>query len=273
VSVSFDWNYIAPFGSPLWFPLYALTNAFIGYLGCIILFMGLYYANTWNAQDFPFLAQALFDGTSNFTNYVVYNQTSVLNDAFEVDAGLLAQVGPPWLTASYVGYLITSNMGFTATFVHMLLWNFDDIKAGWSWASPSYLKKFLQPSSWRFWEGQESPEERNARKQNDPRLDPHYKLMMRNLYYEVPHWWWGTIVIICWVVALACLYVMKSTLPWWGFVLSTILSTIFLLFFGAQYGITGFQFNIQPICQMLAGYLFPGKPLASKAPCNVHIFY
>jgi hypothetical protein len=264
VSVSFDWNYIAPFGSPLWFPLYALTNAFIGYLGCIILFMGLYYANTWNAQDFPFLAQALFDGTSNFTNYVVYNQTSVLNDAFEVDAGLLAQVGPPWLTASYVGYLITSNMGFTATFVHMLLWNFDDIKAGWSWASPSYLKKFLQPSSWRFWEGQESPEERNARKQNDPRLDPHYKLMMRNLYYEVPHWWWGTIVIICWVVALACLYVMKSTLPWWGFVLSTILTTIFLLFFGAQYGITGFQFNIQPICQMLAGYLFPGKPLASK---------
>jgi hypothetical protein len=97
--------------------------------------------------------------------------------------------------------------------------------------------------------------------------------MMRNLYYEVPYWWWGTIVIICWVVALACLYVMKSTLPWWGFVLSTILTTIFLLFFGAQYGITGFQFNIQPICQMLAGYLFPGKPLASKAPCNVHIFH
>jgi len=26
---------------------------------------------------------------------------------------------------------------------------------------------------------------------------------------------------------------------------------------------TGFQYNIQPICQMLAGYMFPGKPLAN----------
>jgi hypothetical protein len=38
---------------------------------------------------------------------------------------------------------------------------------------------------------------------------------------------------------------------------------IFLLFFGAQYGITGFQYNIQPICQTLAGYMFPGRPLAN----------
>lgn len=36
-----------------------------------------------------------------------------------------------------------------------------------------------------------------------------------------------------------------------------------MLFFGAQMGITGFQFNVQPICQMLAGYMFPGRPLAN----------
>lgn len=36
-----------------------------------------------------------------------------------------------------------------------------------------------------------------------------------------------------------------------------------MLFLGAQTGLTGFIFNIQPICQMLAGYLFPGKPLAN----------
>jgi hypothetical protein len=28
-------------------------------------------------------------------------------------------------------------------------------------------------------------------------------------------------------------------------------------------GITGFQFNIQPICQMLGGYMFKGRPLAN----------
>ena len=36
-----------------------------------------------------------------------------------------------------------------------------------------------------------------------------------------------------------------------------------MLFFGTQMGITGFQFNVQPICQMLAGYMFPGRPLAN----------
>ena len=264
MAVSFDWNYIAPFGSPLWLPLNTVLNEFVGYLGCIIFFMGLYYSNTWRAQDFPFLAQQLLDGSSNSTNFVTYNQSAILNDQFVVDPAKLAAQGAPWLTASYLGYLVTSNMGFTATFVHMLLWNFDDIKQGWLWARPSNLKKLLQPGAWRFWANQETPEERNERMQGDHKLDPHYRLMVRNLYKEVPIWWWGIVLVVCWVVALGCLYSMKSTLPWWGFIISTIMLTLFLLFFGAQYGITGFQFNVQPICQTLAGYMFPGKPLASK---------
>jgi hypothetical protein len=265
VAIGFDWNYIAPFGSPLWLPLYTLFNEFVGYLGCIIFFMGLYYSNTFRAQDFPFMAQLLFDGSSNGSVYTVYNQTEILNSNFEIDPTLLAAKGTPFLTASYLGYLISSNMGFTATFVHMLLWNFDDIKHGWLWLRPSYLKQFLQPGAWKFWKNQETPEARYERKQNDPKLDPHYKLMMSNLYKEVPLWWWGAVLIICWAVGLGSLYALKSTLPWWGFLVSTIMMTIFLLFFGAQYGITGFQYNIQPICQTLAGYMFPGKPLASKS--------
>ena len=263
LAISFDWNYIAPFGSPLWLPLYTLVNEYIGYLGCVVFFMGLYYSNTFRAQDFPFLAQELFDGSSNGSIYSVYNQSAILNSNFEIDDALLDQMGTPFLTASYLGYLITSNMGFTATFVHMLLWNFDDIKYGWLWARPSNLARFLSPRSWRFWEQAETPEQRFARKQNDPQLDPHYKLMLSNMYQEVPLWWWGAVLVVCWAVGLGTLYALKSTLPWWGFLLSTILMTIFLLFFGAQYGITGFQFNIQPICQTLAGYMFPGRPLAN----------
>jgi hypothetical protein len=226
--------------------------------------MALYYTNTFRAQDFPFLAQQLFDGSSNSTNFVIYNQTQVLNADFEIDQALLSEIGTPFLTASYIGYLITTNMGFTATFVHMLLWNWDDLKAGWSWAAPSNIRKVIQTGSWKFWANQETPEERLERKQNDPNLDPHYKLMLRNLYREVPIWWWAAIVTICWIVGIVCLYIMKSTLPWWGFILSTLFTALFLLFFGAQQGITGFGFNLQPICQMLAGYLFPGKPLASR---------
>ncbi|KIW00506.1 OPT family small oligopeptide transporter [Verruconis gallopava] len=264
LAVSFDWQYIASLGSPMWYPLYSLTNSLIGYLLCIVVFMAVYYGNVWGSQKYPFLAQELFyPQGSNGTYYNVYNQTLILNSDFEIDKNLLAQEGTPALTGTYLVYLITSNMGFTATFVHMLLWNYDDIKAGWAWAAPSNLAKLFKKETWQFWKQKETPEERLERKQNDPTIDPHYKVMLKNLYREVPLWWWGSIVVIAFIMGIVCLYVMKSTLPWWGFVMSLIFSFVAMLFFGAQFGITGFQFNTQPFFQMIAGYMFPGRPLAN----------
>ncbi|KAI5271550.1 OPT superfamily oligopeptide transporter [Aureobasidium subglaciale] len=263
LSLCFDWQYIASLGSPLWLPLETLTNAFVGYIGCIALFIGLYYGNFWRAQDFPFLAQVLFIGESNGTYYDVYNQSLILNSKMEIDPALLDAQGLPHFCATYIGFLITSNMGFTATFIHMFLWNFDDIKAGWTWAKPSNLRKMFELRTYKSWQNQESPKDRLARKEADPNLDPHYKLMLRNLYPETPLWWWGAVVVISWAVGLGCLYGMDSTLPWWGLLLSTVLTFIFVLFFGAQMGITGFGFNLQPMCQMLAGYMFEGRPLAN----------
>ena len=40
------------------------------------------------------------------------------NDAFGNDTDLM--------TATYIGYLITTNMGTTANITHMFLWNFDE---------------------------------------------------------------------------------------------------------------------------------------------------
>lgn len=264
MSFSFDWNYVASLGSPLWYPLYALTNTFIGYLGCIILFMAIYYGNVWRAQDFPFLSQLLYYEDSNSSYFDQYNQTLILNADATVNQTLLHEQGIPWVTGTYAAYLITSNMGLTATLTHMFLWNFDDIKAGWAWAAPSRMKKWLKPETYRFWENVETPEERLARVQGDESLDPHYRLMVANLYRDTAQWWWGAVLLCCFIVAMVCLYEMKSTLPWWGFIVSLLLTFLFMLFFGAQYGLTGFQFNVQPICQMLAGYMFPGRPLASK---------
>lgn len=266
LSLCLDWQYIASLGSPLWLPLETMVNSVVGYLGCIVLFMGLYYGNIFRAQDFPFLSQELFDTASNGTNAFIYNQTSIMTPEFIIDQKALDAQGLPWITATYLGYLITTNLGLTATFTHMLLWNFDDLKAGKEWASPSSIKKMLSDPNWyKFWYKRTAEEEAAwaEEKLNDERCDPHYKLMMRNGYKEAPMWWWGALLAMSWVIGIVCLYVMKSTLPWWGFILSSLFTMVFLLFFGAQYGITGFGFNIQPICQMLAGYLFPGRPLAN----------
>jgi OPT family oligopeptide transporter len=260
LSFCFDWQYIASTGSPLWVPLQTLINSWIGSLLCVALFMALYYGNVWRALDFPFLAQQLFDTTSNSTNYVSYNQTAILNAKNEIDPAAVAQQGLPYLTATYIGYLITTNMGLSAAVVHMILFNYDDVKSGWSFLSLANLRKLVDPSTYRFWEFSESAEQKAADRAN-PDLDPHYKLLLD--YKQVPQWWWAAVLAASFAIGIACIYVLDSTLPWWGYIIAVLLATFMILFFGAQMAITGFQFNQQPIIQMIAGYCHPNRPIAN----------
>ena len=64
-----------------------------------------------SSNSFPFLAQVLFTGESNGTNYVQYNQTLILNSKMEIDQTLLDTVGPPHLTATYIGCECSVNLG------------------------------------------------------------------------------------------------------------------------------------------------------------------
>jgi len=263
LSICFDWQYIASLGSPMWLPIVTLTNTFIGYVLCIILFMGIYYGNIWRSQDFPFLSQLLYDSTSNSTVFAQYNITQILTPQNFIDRAGLEANGIPYLTGTYVTYLITTNCGCTATLVHMCLWNWDDIKAAFSFLLPSNLKKLLQPSFWIFWKGGKTKEEHKREVLENPRMDPHYKMMVQAGYDEVPNWWYGNVLLLSFIVGMGTIYAVKSSLPWWGYIISNIFALIFILIFGAQMGITGFQFNQQPIIQMIAGYLHPGKPLGA----------
>lgn len=51
------------------------------------------------------------------------------------------------------------------------------------------------------------------------------------------------------------LTIHQSTLPWWGFLLSVGFTTVFMLFFGALNGISGFGYNIQSVypCVSMVG--------------------
>jgi OPT family oligopeptide transporter len=256
-----DWQYIAGTQSPLWFPLQTLVNNLVGYMLCIFVFMGVYYMNIWNAQDFPFLSQLLFSNTSNSTVYQEYNQTAVLNSDNILDPVALEQLGIPYFATTYAVYILSTNLAITATFTHMFLWNYNDIKSAWGFASMQNLRSYMRPSSWnwRFWSGDERNEDIGHNPEGD--IDPHYRLML--VYKDSPDWWYGLVLVASIITGLVCLYEVNSTLPWWGFLVACLLSSICILFFGAQYAITGFQFIIQPIIQMIGGYLHPGYPVAN----------
>jgi hypothetical protein len=75
-----------------------------------------------------------------------------------------------------------TNLAICATFTHLLLWNYGDIKSGWAFASPANLKKTFNPKNWniRSWT---SPAHMPS---EDPETDPHYRLMLA--YTDAPDW-------------------------------------------------------------------------------------
>ncbi|KAN0091066.1 OPT oligopeptide transporter domain containing protein [Tylopilus felleus] len=251
LSLCFDWQYISGGVNPMTIPLKAQFSNFIGYILCMVVFVAVFYKNIWQAQNFPFLSQLLY-----YENGTQYNQTLILNSNYEVDPTLLAEQGLPWYSSTWVVNLLATNLGLAATFTHLLLWNLDDLRAAWSWASPRALKETWKTSNWKFWQNDGM---RNVDEEKE--LDPHYREMLK--YPDAPNSWYFLTFLLSFIVALVVIYKTDSTLPWWGFVIAILLATLSILFFGALYAITGLGFIIQPFVQMIGGFLHPGKPMAN----------
>ncbi|KAF8853981.1 OPT superfamily oligopeptide transporter [Acephala macrosclerotiorum] len=231
---------------------------FVGYVLCVGVFTGVYYGNIWRAQDFPFLSQLLFIGESNGTTFIQYNQTAILNESGEVDLILPAQQGLPYFAVTFAFYIPAINFSITATSIHLWLWNWVGIKSALDFISLANLIHLVSPRkwNWRFWTARDS---RSGIA--DTEHDPHFRLMLQ--YKDAPDWWYGIIFVIYVAIGFTMMYPTNSTLPWWAFFIACGLSCIYILFFGAQYAMTGYQYDTQPVIQMIGGYLHPGFPKAN----------
>jgi len=67
------------------------------------------------------------------------------------------------------------SQGLAATFTHLLLWNWDDLRSAWSWMTPSGIKQWWANFNWKFWQAD------GMREQDidDDQIDPHYKQMLK----------------------------------------------------------------------------------------------
>lgn len=249
-SISFDWNYI---GSGLFFlPPQTLINQFIGYIGCIILFVSIYYGNLWRAFDFPFLSQQLFSADSTSEAFAVYNQSRILNSNHELDEAALQREGLPFFATTYAASLLSANLGITAAITHIALYNRDTLQKAFD-------------VDYKWWFNLIKNPRQNFRKRShgaaDDETDPHYRMMLA--YKEVPNWWYTLLLVASIATGMGCSYSLGSTLPWWGFVIALTLSSLGTLFFGALAGLLGFGVPITSVIQLMGGYIHPGKPVAN----------
>ncbi|ETW81029.1 oligopeptide transporter [Heterobasidion irregulare TC 32-1] len=252
LSLCLDWQYISGGVNPMAIPLRAQVSNLIGYILCMVVFVAVYYNNIWDSKNFPFLSQELF-----YQNGTVYDQLLILNDKLEVDPVLLEQQGLPFYAGTWIINLLVSNMGMAATFTHLLLWNRDDLRTAWNWATPAGIKRIWANFNWKFWHDDGQREQPNA----DDDIDPHYRAMLK--YPDAPNSWYVVTLAASIITALVIIYKTDSTLPWWGFAVSGLLAVISILFFGSLYAMTGLSLIIQPFVQMIGGFIHPGKPMAN----------
>jgi len=228
-ALSLDWNYVGSGGSAigsLFTPLSTQLSIYAGVIVCILAFCACYARNVWHAQNFPFLSQLLF-----YENGTEYQQLYILNDDFTLNETKLEQQGLPYYAASQTLYQLSRTAYIGTAVTHFFIWHFKDV---WDVV-------------------------RNVRtKECD---DVHYQKM--KVYKEVPLWWFSVIFVITFALGLGLLYAANSGVPWWGFIVALILTTVFVPILGTLYATVGYQPSLQFLIQMVGGAMIPGKPVAN----------
>ncbi|KAI9031636.1 OPT family small oligopeptide transporter [Phycomyces nitens] len=232
-SISLDWTNLS-FFSPLVLPLYVQFNLYTGILIVWLVAPLVYYYNLWDAQSYPFLANGLFklDPETKVASH--YPQDLILDKYNNINETALEEIGRPHLSTMFAISYILINFGVTATITHIALYHGKDIKR-------------ISLGLFRRKESREN--------------DIHNRLMAA--YKEVPAWWYY-IVFVCGIgLNIGIGYANHSQLPWWGFLIAIILATVLSLPMNMIQAITGLNFGLNVVAEMICGFMLPGNPIAN----------
>ncbi|CAE6457410.1 unnamed protein product [Rhizoctonia solani] len=90
--------------------------------------------------------------------------------------------------------------------------------------------------------------------------DVHSRLMLA--YPEVPQWWYIVLGLISFALGIVTIEVWDTKLPVWAFILSLLISLVYLVPVGMIQAITNQQVGLNVITELIVGYMLPGKPVA-----------
>ena len=90
--------------------------------------------------------------------------------------------------------------------------------------------------------------------------DIHSRLI--RVYPEVPRWWYIGLGAGSFVLACVGIEICNTNLPVWGLVIALLLSVLFVIPLGIVQAISNQQFTLHVLAEVIAGFAFPGKPLA-----------
>lgn len=92
--------------------------------------------------------------------------------------------------------------------------------------------------------------------------DVHRRLM--RAYKEVPEWWYGLLTLVVLGLGILTTTYWDTELPVWGFIVVCFgLAVLLIVPEGILQGTTNQRVFLNIITEMIAGYAWPGKPIAN----------
>jgi OPT family oligopeptide transporter len=228
LDVTLDWNY-ASFLQPLYTPLWSNASQIAGAIvACWLIYPIMYFTNSLSAINFPPMSSGTFDSEGNR-----YNISRILNPDYTLNQTAMDAYSQPNWSVSYAMYFFWGFACSTGAIMYAGLWYGRD-----SWNAVVDA-----------WKGR-------ANDYNDPYL----KLMSRTA--RVPHWWYLALLAVCLALSFGCIYGAELGLPWWGFILTIVVSVVCTFPNGLLWGLANMQVGMAFLSELMAGALFPGNPSA-----------
>ena len=91
--------------------------------------------------------------------------------------------------------------------------------------------------------------------------DVHCRLMQA--YTEVPDWWYALIALVSLIMGIIAIEIFPTHMPVWGFFFGLLFAAIFSIPVGMIQAITNRNFQTNILAELIAGYVFPNKPIAN----------
>ncbi|KAH7136151.1 OPT oligopeptide transporter protein-domain-containing protein [Dendryphion nanum] len=232
--ITFDWSQIAYIGSPLVVPTWTILNVLASLIFWIwIVAPAIYYTNTWYSGFLPFQSSSVFDNTGK-----TYNVTRVIDKRsdFSFNVTKYDQYSDIYMPVVYG--LNTFGLCF-ATIASLFVWLFLEKRQ-------SIINIARASSLGQLW-GKNKFYRRNPQPQ----------------YSQTPTWWY----LVAGLVAIglgifACEY-YPVQLQWHGALFAFAISFIFFVPLAWIYATSNIKVQIDILCRIIAGYIYPNKVLAN----------
>ncbi|KAK3319345.1 OPT oligopeptide transporter protein-domain-containing protein [Apodospora peruviana] len=265
--VTFDWAQVAYIGSPLLTPFWAAMNV----VGGLVVVMWViapiaYYSNWLYSAYMPILSAAVFDNTGN-----VYDVSKVLTKDFLFDREAYSNYSRVFLPITYVLSYGVQFAGLASLLTHTVCWHGKDIWTQWKKSLGETNGREPKAGAYQpVSDENEGPSVRRGRNTPRPasstenlmsREDVHNRLMKR--YKDAPMLWYLATFVSMTVIGIFVVEYYPIHLPWYGLLLALGICSILFIPIGIIMAVTNQHSSIYLICQLVAGVVFPGRPVAN----------